>query len=96
MKGPARRAFHLLNPCGVQDTNKDRRSEGRRPPAELFDKNMSFLFTGELKTGQTDYLRLEGDKLVADIGRLPATYAVAIVAARAIARSSSSERMAGV
>jgi len=55
--------------------NKDRRNGGRRPPAEMFGKSMSFLFTGELKTGQTDYLRLEGDKLVADIGRLPATHA---------------------
>jgi hypothetical protein len=31
--------------------------------------------TDELKSGETAYFRLEGDDLVADFGRLPATHA---------------------
>jgi len=44
-------------------------------PAEIFDKDMKFLFSGELKSGETAYFRIEGDELVADFGRLPATHA---------------------
>ena len=44
-------------------------------PAEVFDKDLKSLGTGELHSGDTLYLRLEGGELVSDVIRLPATHA---------------------
>jgi len=44
-------------------------------PAEVFDKDLKSLGTGEVKTGDTVFFRLNGDALVSDIVTLPATHA---------------------
>jgi quercetin dioxygenase-like cupin family protein len=44
-------------------------------PAEVFDKDLNSLGTGEVRTGDTVFFRQDGDAVVSDIVTLPATHA---------------------